>query len=481
MIFLSISLSLASAAQGIYDESDIGLQRLFIDANKYKLLSKYDKAIDIYEKIIEQDPVNGPAYYDLARVQLALEEYDQATKAIKKAISFDRLNIWYLLTSVDIFDQADRCSEYVGALKTLVQIKDDYDLYVRLFEAQMKCGDARTALLTIGRIESLFGQDVSWLDRKVDVLLGLNQGKEALKRVQEYVNRNPKDINGLERLANMFFVLDKSKKGKEVLDQIISVDPYNDYAIYQLGNLESQNGSKDNSIITLVKDPRFDLDDKIKFLLPIVQSVNDQAVISDLISGADFLTANYSDEAKSHALRGDIRMIVGDTEEAISSYTKTLELDKSNFAVWDQLLYAYMISSEFQSLLNTSEQAMDYYPNQSAPYLYKAVALYEIGEPDEALDHLEEFRFITSDEAILNDISYLIESKIAKDSGKLAEAITVLQNYIDSNSVVNPNIYDYLGDLYIDSGDKDKALKSWQRSMELGGIKEDLKAKIESI
>ena len=246
MIFLSISLSLASAAQGIYDESDIGLQRLFIDANKYKLLSKYDKAIDIYEKIIEQDPVNGPAYYDLARVQLALEEYDQATKAIKKAISFDRLNIWYLLTSVDIFDQADRCTEHVGALKTLVQIKDDYDLYVRLFEAQMKCGDARTALLTIGRIESLFGQDVSWLDRKVDVLLGLNQGKEALKRVQEYVNRNPKDINGLERLANMFFVLDKSKKGKEVLDQIISVDPYNDYAIYQLGNLESQNGSKDN-------------------------------------------------------------------------------------------------------------------------------------------------------------------------------------------------------------------------------------------
>ena len=193
------------------------------------------------------------------------------------------------------------------------------------------------------------------------------------------------------------------------------------------------------------------------------------------------MTDNYSDEAKSHALRGDIRMIVGDTEEAISSYTKTLELDKSNFAVWDQLLYAYMISSEFQSLLNTSEQAMDYYPNQSAPYLYKAVALYEIGEPDEALDHLEEFRFITSDEAILNDISYLIESKIAKDSGKLAEAITVLQNYIDSNSVVNPNIYDYLGDLYIDSGDKDKALKSWQRSMELGGIKEDLKAKIESI
>jgi len=481
IILLCFCLALDASAQGIYNESDIGLQRLFIEANKYKLLSQYDKAVETYEKIIEKDPVNGPAYYDLARVQLAQEDYDQAAKSIKKAISFENRNVWYLLTAADIYEQADNCREQVNALSGVVRLKEDYDLYSRIFNAQLNCQNLSGALTTIETIEDLYGPDVNWLDQKVNILLSQDQGKTALNRVQQYVGKNPDNVEVLERLANVLFVLDKRKKGQEVLEQIIARDPQNEYAIYQLGVLESNDDSQSRSLIALVKDPRFDLDYKIKSLLPVIQSSNDQSIISELLLCADQLVEDYPQDAKSNALRGDIRMISGDTDEAIQSYQKTLELDKSNYAVWDQLLYAYMISSEFQKLIETSELAMDYYPNQSGPYLYQAVGQYETGGLEEAIEFIEEFRFISSDQVVLNDISYLIESKVANDTGHRKNAINILIEYTDANSVRNPNIYDYLGDLFLLNGDKVNAEKNWKKSMEFGGAEEVLRAKIQSI
>ena len=144
-ILVALCLWQMGLAQGIYSEEDITEQGLFIQANQYKLLSKYDKAEEIYKKIIESDPVNSAAYYDLARVQLSQENTDGALKSIKRATTLSPENVWYLLARADIEEHAEDCVSTAESLVQVIKLQEDYDLYERLFKTYLDCEDSSGA------------------------------------------------------------------------------------------------------------------------------------------------------------------------------------------------------------------------------------------------------------------------------------------------------------------------------------------------
>ena len=480
-ILVALCLWQMGFAQGIYSEEDITEQGLFIQANQYKLLSKYDKAEEIYKKIIESDPVNSAAYYDLARVQLSQEDTDGALKSIKRATTLSPENVWYLLARADIEEHAEDCVSTAESLVQVIKLQEDYDLYERLFKTYLDCEDSSGALKTIDRINQKYGKNISWLDEQVNILLLVDKPKDAVKAVETYVKENERDIEGYERLANVYYVTGKSKDAKATVDKIIQAEPHNEYAEYLTGVLAEEGGSGDKGLLTIVKDPRLDIDQKIKSIIPLLQSTTDQAEINTLHQAADILVADYPQEAKAHAIQGDILMIKGMIAEATRSFESTLKLDKSNYAVWDQLLYAYMLGGSYDKLTTSSEEALDYYPNLSGPYIYHAIGQYESGSPESAQEYIEEFRLIGTKDPHLRDLSFIIESKIQLDQGDSGAALDILNNYASVHKVSNPDLYDLLGDLYLQKGDKKAAAESWQKAIKLGGASDQLNAKIQSI
>ena len=248
-----------SVAQGIYTEEDITEQGLFIQANQYKLLSKYDKAEEIYKKIIESDPVNSAAYYDLARVQLSQEDYNNALKSIKRATTLSPDNVWYLLARADIEEQSNDCASSAQSLDKVINLQGDYDLYQRLFKTYVDCEDANGALKTISAIKRNYGSNITWIDEEVNILMLINKPKDAIKAVESYVKQNPKHIEGYERLANVYHVTGKARDAKTALDHIVKIDPYNEYAKYLTGVLSEESESGDKGLMAIVKNPRLDL------------------------------------------------------------------------------------------------------------------------------------------------------------------------------------------------------------------------------
>jgi tetratricopeptide (TPR) repeat protein len=480
-ILISMCLWQMSLAQGIYTEEDITEQGLFIQANQYKLLAKYDKAIEIYKQIIELDPVNSAAFYDLSRVQLSQENYDEALKSIKRATTLSPDNVWYLLAKAEIEGKAEDCTAAAQTLVKVIQLKEDYDLYQRLFKTYVDCEDANGALKTIERINQNYGSNITWLDEQVNILLLTNRPKDAVKAAETFVKENNRSIEGYERLANVYYVTGRVNDAQSTLNKIRQAQPYNEYADYLTGVIAEGNQSDDQGLLTIVKDPRLDIDQKIKSIIPILQSSTDPNEINLLHQAADILVADYPKEAKAHAILGDILMIKGMTDEATQSFESTLELDKSNYAVWDQLLYAYMVDGSYDKLISSSEDALDYYPNLSGPYIYHAIGQYESGSQEVAQEYLEEFRFIGSKEPHLQDLSYIIESKIKNDQGDTEAALNTLNNYVIGHEVSNPQVFDLLGDLYLQKGDKKAAAESWQKALKLGGAPDLLNAKIQSI
>lgn len=480
-ILVTMCLWQMTVAQGIYTEEDISEQGLFIQANQYKLLSKYDKAEEVYKKIIESDPVNSAAYYDLARVQLSQKNVDEALRSIKRATTLSPENVWYLLARADIEEHADDCVSTAESLVKVITLQEDYELYERLYKTYIDCKDPSGALKTIDHITKKYGRNITWLDERVNILLLIEKPKDAVRAVESYVKQNERDIEGYERLANVYYVTGKVKDAKATVDRILQADPYNEYADYLTGVLAEEGGSDDKGLLTIVKDPRLDIDQKIKSIIPLLQSTTDQAEINTLHQAADILVADYPQEAKAHAIQGDILMIKGMTTEAIESFESTLKLDKSNYAVWDQLLYAYMLDGSYDMLTTSSEEALDYYPNLGGPYIYHAIGQFESGSPETAQEFIEEFRLIGNQNPHLRDLSFIIESKIKIDQGDSNAAFDILNNYASDHKVRNPDLLDLLGDLYLKKGDKKSAADSWQKAIKLGGASDQLNAKIQSI
>ncbi len=479
-IFL-IMFSVGISAQGIYSEDDIKVQRLFIQANQYKILGKFDKAIKSYESILDHDPLNAAAQHDLARVLLASERNDEAIKAGKNAVKYEPSNVWYQLTLSEIYDADGDCHNAANTLASIIKLKQDNDLYRRWFRAHVLCENWPKALEVTDHAIAQKGLSLYWLDESVNMFLEMGKEKEAIKRVQSYLNDQPEDIDILERLTNLYLITGAENKADKVLNQILLLDPTNEFASYQKAKKENDLEDSDGDLLTMVKDSRLDLDYKIRALIPALHIASSPIELTELLSCAEHLISEYSDDAKPYALKGDVHMMMDNYKSAIDSYEKTISIDKSNYQVWSQMLYAYMITGRYDELEERSYQAMDYYPNQSGPYLYYAMSGLELNDVDQAAEYLEEFRFIGSKESFMVDLSYLLEGRLMMARGASEQGIKVLQEYITQSKSQNPKLLELLGDLHFDKGDKAQSEKYWRQAIDHGGDIDKLNSKIESI
>ena len=83
--FLLLSLPLLAQTERVTEE-EVQLQAVFIEGNREKLLGNYEKAIAIFEKVLEKDIRNGAVYYEIARLYDVQEQLDDAIKNAKKAV-----------------------------------------------------------------------------------------------------------------------------------------------------------------------------------------------------------------------------------------------------------------------------------------------------------------------------------------------------------------------------------------------------------
>jgi tetratricopeptide (TPR) repeat protein len=80
----------------------VTIETKLIDGTKYALLGEWDKAEAAYRTILDEDPQNSAACYELSRTLEATGKYAEALTYIRKAIRIEPDNEWYLLMEADM-------------------------------------------------------------------------------------------------------------------------------------------------------------------------------------------------------------------------------------------------------------------------------------------------------------------------------------------------------------------------------------------
>lgn len=458
-------------------EAEIAKEAVFISANQKKLLGKYDEAAELYLKLLQEDPVNSAIWHDLARVYLAQGQNEEAVKAAQKAVRYDPQNTWILLTLAQIQLDSDSYASAAATFSQLAQKIGNQDLYQRWTDALVAGGSYKEAISSLDIADDRFGINEQRSDQRVELYLKLKDTKNAIAELRTWVDMYPQESHYLLKLGKFYTLINDDNKAIRTFEQVLTIEANNGEAILALQDLNSDRiKSSDDMLTAMVHSPDVAIDMKIKALLPALTAGTEEEVRA-ILPLTEYLAVQHPQHPQSQAVHADVLYLLGDLPQATTYYTRTLELHKGNYQVWDQLMTIYDQLGQYQELHQVSSKAMDYFPNQGGPYYYMAKVALHDDDTDMAADMIAEAQMVGGSNAQMQQRLSILSAHLLDRAGRTQEALTTLQAISDKDA----DSMELIGDLYIKIGDKPKAIKAFREALSLGGDQDRLKLKLESI
>lgn len=389
--------SVPLAAQHRVSEEEVNTQKVFIDASKEKILGKYENAIYLYKEVLKRDKDNHPAAYELARIYYARENIDKSIKSIQMAIALEPNNEWYQLFLAGVYDENGNPREAVKIYRKLVEQAPNNDYFLeKLAFSLVKANEIKAAIDVYDQFEDRFGISEDISRRKHRLYLGLgNQGKAAAE-LEKLIRSAPSNTDYYHMLASFYQQTGKNNQASEVYERIIAVDSTDVRASIALAGENTKGGggiSYLKNLRPVFEKGEVNIDLKIKELIPYIHEVADTQepeLVKTTLELAAILEQVHPQEAKSYSAYGDLLYYSGDKTSALVKYQKAMELNKSIFTVWEQIMYIQTELNQFESLLELTEKAMDRFPNKAKAYYFNGLAQGQLKNHKKAVNSLKQ-------------------------------------------------------------------------------------------
>lgn len=509
LLFITTALS---AQPGSVTEREVNYQKQFIEAKREALLGKTDKAIGLFETLLEDQPDNDPALFELARLRYAASNTDDAIDAMREAYEL-RPNEVYAAFLAELYQSSGRYREGAELYAELIKRNPaEEENYLERAAFLVRAQDIKGAVSVYDELEKRIGVNAELARRKHALFLGTGDQKRAERELTALVEAFPRRLDYRHLLAGYYSSQNQGKKAEEVYREILRLEPADVRAQLALQDTEraGTTSGDDTELLALLARTDVELDLKIGKLLPMVQRVantRDPALADRALRLAAELRRVHPDAAKAAALEGDLYYHSGRLTEAIAAYRATLELDETVYPVWEQLLAALYLDHQIVLLRDYAEQALDIFPNRPAVYVHYALGeafRADFGEADNLLQQAQLMVSANPDAnralAALQEAFKLMEAAPAPpgdlelsllpggESGPLAVYLkqrvqpeaSILQA-LDRAENTNALLLELLGDLRRKAGDKAEAASLYDRSRAAGNKSPSLARKLAQV
>ena len=376
-------------------DDDLGIvedqfQEYFFEALKQKGIENYDKAIKALEKCIALDNSRAVLYYELGKNYNQLKNFGAAEVALKKAISKDESNEWYLDALYDTYYQQNDLNKAIKTLKQLVKFHPDYkeDLATAYFEDK----DYKNALKVLDELDEQFGTTLSrdYLRNRIYDITGRND--DRIENLEERVANNPEDETNYLALIYRYSQNGDNDKAFEAAKNLLKIMPESEMVHLALYKFYLSNNEIDKGIASMkiaLKSTKVNSDAKAKVLNDFVSFVRvNPKYEPDLLE----VTSMVSDEenGKSNVEIAQFYLRKNDKANALKFYQLALEKERDNFGILRNILLLHIDLENYNQVIDLTKEGLENYPSQSVLYLVNGVALNRQNKSTEALKTLEE-------------------------------------------------------------------------------------------
>ena len=487
-LFLILCQVTLKGQQDRYTEEEIMLQDKFIAAHTEKMLGKIDKAITLLKEVHKVDRKNATVAFELARAYAIKEDNESTKKYIELACRNDKDNPYFQQFRAEFYEKSNDLPATLDALNRLM-ILEPYNesYYYKASELYEKSNNTDQAIATYDRLENKIGINEETRRRKFEIYNRIGENEKAVNELEGLTTTYPNNTRLLNNLASYYKEIGDSKSSKRIYEKVLTIDPQDpDATIATAGDLTSP-GNESTYLLALkgiIASPDINIDSKVRELIPYVQRMSADPTDPDnvlLINSIEDLQNAHPQEAKAYAIYGDVLMNVGKTNEAIDKYAKTIALNKSNYAVWEQYMYALESEERYDELVTVSNEALDLYPNQAMCYYFSGAANLKTGNKKESDSMFEEALLIgRKNEMLKKRISNLKNGKTEPGLPNESDFIA-WTNILDVKAPFSSDLYEQYGDELFSEGKEEEAIAYWKRALKGTTNKLKLEEKISSL
>lgn len=409
----------------------------YLEAENSFGAEEYNKAFNLYQKVLEMDADFDPAMFQLARIYLIRNNVDEAYKWAKKAYQRDNKNEMYSLLMIDLDKHYNNFEEAITIYKNLlIEDPTNSDYLNDLARLYTITENTEEAIAMYNKLEKQEGisEHLSFLKR--DLYINDDQFDNSVKELIRLSENFPDNSQYISMIAEMYMGNKEPDKAYLFYQKVLEMNPNDPYIRITLADYYQQKGDVDLAFENLqagYKNPKLDLETKIQILVGLfeLKDIPEQRIRKESLKLANTLTQVHPDKPGSHAIYADLLFRDSLYAESAKEYREVIKRDSSRYVVWEQLLFSLNNLTQNKEIIDISQRALNLFPKEPIPYLFNA-------------------------------IGYLVEKETKKAIASLEKGASLAQN-----SKLLEQFYMYLGDSYYQDEQAEKAFKAYDKCLEI--------------
>ncbi len=364
-------------------------QEHFFEALKQKGIENYDRAVEALQKCLNLDSKKPVIYFELGKNYNKLKNFGAAEENLKKAISMQPDNVWFLDELYDVYFQQDDIKNALKTIKQLVKYHPDYKedlaaLYVR--EEKYKL-----ALDLLDELDAEYGLSESRDAMRNDIYSITGNADDRIENLEQRIANNPNNEDNHLKLIYRYSQTGDHKNAYKAAQNLLKVKPDSKFvhlALYKFYLQDEKVDAAINSVKTVLTSPEINADAKAKVLKDFVAFVaKNPEYETDLIDITSLIDGNK--DAQTHSDLGHYYLKAGDKAKALSNFKEALKQSPKDFKLIKDVLLLQLDIKDYNSVITDSERALELYPAQPILYLVNAVANNNLNAPKKSIDSLE--------------------------------------------------------------------------------------------
>lgn len=486
----------------------------------YMFLKQPERALATLEKAVREDPENFWYKQTLAAYHQSRGDYKKAIVVYEDMAKQFPAKQEPLMVLVDLYNQT---RDYPSVIKALDRLEEkagkSEQISMEKFRIYLNMNKDKQAFKEIENLAAEYPHDMRYLTILGDVYMNNGKADEAYAIYKRVLEQEPDNTMGRLSMAAYYDKMGKKDLYREQIDSLLlnkRVDSEVKLRIMQQLIGQSEQTDRDSTKIislfdSMISQPQEDaqipmlyvqylmLKKMEKETIPVLHKIIDidpenvparLMLLSDALKkenvseairicesalqyspetlefyfylGMGYNQENRPDEALATLKKG-LEQVTGETN-------KTLVSDL--FAFVGDLYHAKKMSAEAYASYDSS---LVYNPDNVGAMNNYA---YYLSVEKRELDKAEEMSFKTVKAEPANGTFLDTYAWILFEKGKYAEAKLYIDSAMENGGSESDVVVEHCGDIYYMNGEKDEALKYWQKALELGSKSETLKKKI---
>ena len=328
-------------------------------------------------------------YFELGKNYNQLKNFGAAEDNLKKAISMQPDNEWFLDELYDVYYQQEDINNAIKTIKQLVKYHPDYKedlaaLYVR--EEKYK-----QALELLDELDAQLGLSETRDAMRNDIYSITGNADDRIENLEQRVANNPNNEDNHLKLIYRYSQTGDRKNAYKAAKNLLKINPDSKFvhlALYKFYLQDKKVIEAIASVKIALSSPEINADAKAKVLKDFVGFVaQNPEYESDLIDITALIDDNK--DAQTHSDLGHYYLKAGDKVKALSNFKEALKQNPKDFKLIKDVLLGQLDIKDYKAVVNDSERALELYPAQPILYLVNGVAYNNLGIPKKAIDSLE--------------------------------------------------------------------------------------------